>query len=139
MPSESVLVEKKKIVEELTEKLKSKAGVFVDYRGIKVVEDTEMRVKMREANVDYAVVKNTLMRFAVKNVGFEALEPILSGTTSLAVSGDDLIQAGIKPGKAVGEALRLLTEMVIDETLQNDRDALLAYLQDSRLGESPQL
>jgi len=91
MPSESVLIEKKKIVEELTEKLRSQAGVFVDYCGITVNEDTEMRVKMREANVDYSVIKNTLMRFAVKNVGLEALEPILAGTTSLAVSNEDPI------------------------------------------------
>jgi len=91
MPSTSVLSEKKKIVEELTKKLRSQAGVFVDYSGIKVIEDTEMRVKMREANVDYSVIKNTLMRFAIKNVGFEELDPILNGTTSLAVCDDDPI------------------------------------------------
>jgi len=89
MPNANVLREKKEIVEELTRKLKSQAGVFVDYSGINVMEDTEMRVKMREADVDYSVIKNTLMRFAIKNVGFEALESILSGTTSLAVSKSD--------------------------------------------------
>ena len=89
MPNERVLSEKKRAVEKLTEKLKSQAGVLVNYTGITVNEDTEMRVKMREANIDYSVVKNTLMRFAVKNVGFEALESILIGTTSLAVSKDD--------------------------------------------------
>jgi len=91
MPSASILEQKKKIVEELTGKLKSQAGVFVDYSGIKVNEDTEMRVKMRAENVDYTVIKNTLMRFAIKNVGFDDLEPILNGTTSLAVSDDDPI------------------------------------------------
>ena len=91
MPSEKVLSEKKKIVEELTDKLKSQSGVFVNYSGITVNEDTGMRVKMREANVDYSVIKNTLMRFAIKNVGFEELESILVGTTSLAVSNDDPI------------------------------------------------
>jgi len=89
MPNAKILKEKKKIVEELTDKLKWQAGVFVDYSGITVAEDTEMRVKMREANVDYSVIKNTLMRFAIKNVGFEDLDPILNGTTSLAVSNDD--------------------------------------------------
>ena len=89
MPSTQVLNEKKLIVEELTSKLKAQSGVFVNYSGITVNEDTELRVKMRAANVDYSVVKNTLMRFAVKNVGFEDLEPILKGTTSLAVSSDD--------------------------------------------------
>jgi len=89
MPSAKVLKEKQKIVEELTGKLKSQAGVLVNYSGITVNEDTEMRVKMREANVDYTVVKNTLMRFAIKNVGFEELDPILNGTTSLAISNVD--------------------------------------------------
>jgi large subunit ribosomal protein L10 len=91
MPSARVLSEKKKIVEELTDKLKSKAGVFVDYSGIKVNQDTELRVKMREADVDYSVVKNTMMKFAIKNVGFEDLEPIFQQTTSMAVSNDDPI------------------------------------------------
>jgi len=91
MPNAKILSEKKKIVEELTGKLKCQAGVFVNYSGITVTEDTEMRVKMREAGVDYSVIKNTLMRFAIKNVGFEDLETILNGTTSLAVSNDDPI------------------------------------------------
>ena len=91
MPNAIVLEEKKKIVEELTEKLKYQAGVFIDYTGINVNDDTEMRVKLREANIDYTVIKNSMMRFAIKNVGFDELDPILNGTTSLAVSKDDPI------------------------------------------------
>jgi len=91
MPNAKILSEKKKIVEELAGKLKSQTGVFVNYSGITVTEDTEMRVKMREANVDYSVIKNTLMRFAVRNVGLEGLEPLLSGTTSLAISKGDAV------------------------------------------------
>ena len=89
MPSNRVLAEKKKIVEDLTEKLKSKAGVFVDYAGISVNEDTELRVKMRNASVDYTVVKNTMMRFAIKNAGLDELDPIFRGNTSMAVSDSD--------------------------------------------------
>jgi large subunit ribosomal protein L10 len=91
MPNAKILSEKKKIVEELTEKLKSQAGVFVNYSGITVSEDTEMRIKLRAANVDYTVIKNTLMKFAAKNVGYDELESILNGTTSLAVCNDDPI------------------------------------------------
>ncbi|MCL2367203.1 MAG: 50S ribosomal protein L10 [Oscillospiraceae bacterium] len=91
MPSESVLKEKQLIVEQMTEKLKSQSGVFVDYSGISVIDDTALRVKMREANVEYKVVKNNLMRFAIKNVGFDELDSILEGTTSLAVCDDDPI------------------------------------------------
>ena len=91
MPSAKILEEKKQIVNQMTERLKSKSGVFVDYKGITVIEDTEMRVKLREAGVDYSVVRNRLMKFAVKNVGFDALESMLVGTTSLATSDEDPI------------------------------------------------
>ena len=95
MPNERVLSEKKQIVEELTEKLKSPAGVLINYSGITVNEDTQLRVKLRAENIEYTVVKNTLMRFAAKNVGFEALDPILNGTTSLAVSDDQVAPARV--------------------------------------------
>ena len=91
MPNEKVLSEKKVVVEELTERLKSAAGVLVDYSGITVAEDTEMRAKLRAADVNYSVVKNTLMRFAIKNVGLDELDPVLNGTTALAVSSDDQV------------------------------------------------
>ena len=106
MPNAKVLSEKKKIVEELTEKLKSPAGVLVDYSGITVNEDTEMRVKLREAKIDYSVVKNTLMRFAIKNVGFEELDPVLNGTTSLAISYDD----PIAPARVIKEYVDKLSD-----------------------------
>ena len=68
MPNAKVLSEKQAIVEALSEKLKnSSAGVLVDYKGITVAEDTELRAELRKNNVEYAVVKNTLLRFAVKN------------------------------------------------------------------------
>ena len=79
MPSANVLEQKKQIVAELIETLKSaQAGVLVDYRGITVEEDTRLRSKLREAGVEYKVVKNTLTRFAANEVGFGEL--ILSST-----------------------------------------------------------
>jgi len=90
MPNAKVLSEKQAIVAALTEKLQSSAaGVLVDYSGITVAEDTEMRRKLREENVDYSVIKNTLLRFAIKNAGLDELDPLLNGTTSLAVSTED--------------------------------------------------
>lgn len=93
MPNAKVLAEKQAIVAELTEKLKSAAGVLVDFTGLTVAEDTEMRKAMRQAGVEYTVVKNTLTRFAARNVGFDALEPHLNGTTALAVSAEDPVAA----------------------------------------------
>ena len=99
MPNQKVLAEKQAIVEELTEKLRGITGILVDYSGVTVAEDTEMRAKLRNENVDYSVVKNTLMRLAIKNVGLEELDPLLNGTTSLAVSKDD----AVAPAKIIKE------------------------------------
>ena len=99
MPNQKVLSEKQAIVEELSEKLRGVAGVLVDYSGITVAEDTVMRAKLRAENVDYSVVKNTLMRLAIRNVGLEELDPLLNGTTSLAVSRDN----AVAPAKIIKE------------------------------------
>ncbi len=90
MPSAKVLEQKKQVVAELTEKLKNAAsGVIVDYKGINVEQDTNLRRNFREAGVEYSVIKNTLLRFAVKEAGLEGLENVLEGTTALAISNDD--------------------------------------------------
>ena len=72
MPSEKILESKKELVNGLAEKLKNAvAGVLVDYKGIDVATDTKMRKELREAGVDYFVVKNTMLRFATKEVGYD--------------------------------------------------------------------
>ena len=92
MPSANILEQKKQIVAELIETLKSaQAGVLVDYRGITVEEDTRLRSKLREAGVEYKVVKNTLTRFAANEVGYTEFDPILNGPTALALSFDDAV------------------------------------------------
>ena len=92
MPNAQVLTEKQAIVAALTERLQNAtSGVFVDYKGINVADDTKLRAELREAGVEYTVVKNTLTRFAAKNVGFEELDPVLNGTTSLATTTGDPI------------------------------------------------
>ena len=74
MPNAKILSEKQAIVASLTEKFQNAAaGVIVDYRGITVAEDTELRAKMRENGVEYFVVKNTLARFSAKNAGLDAV------------------------------------------------------------------
>ena len=92
MPNAKVLSEKQAIVAELTEKLKNaSSGVLVDYKGITVAEDTALRTELRQNEVQYGVVKNTLVRFALNNVGLEGLDDVLNGTTSLAISHNDPI------------------------------------------------
>ena len=90
MPNAKVLSEKQAIVAALTEKLQgAAAGVIIDYKGINVAEDTALRVECRNNNIDYSVVKNTLLRFAFNNVGLIDLDEQLNGTTSLAISLED--------------------------------------------------
>ena len=81
---------KQPIVQEISENIKdAQSVVVVDYRGLTVAEDTQLRKALREAGVTYKVYKNTMIRFAAKGTAFEALEPNLEGPTALAVSKED--------------------------------------------------
>ena len=92
MPNAKVLSEKQAIVATLTEKVqKAAAGVLVDYKGITVEEDTALRKACRENEIDYAVAKNTLLRFAFNNCGLSDLDGVLNGTTSMALCDSDVI------------------------------------------------
>ena len=94
MPNAKVLAEKQAAVEQLTEKIKqATAGVLVDYKGINVEEDTALRRQCRENEVDYFVVKNTLLRFALNNAGLSDLDDLLHGATALALSADPVTPA----------------------------------------------
>ena len=97
MPNKQVLENKKAIVDALAEKLQgSTAAVFVDYKGITVAQDTELRNKFREAGVEYTVIKNTLTRFAANKAGYNQFDELLNGTTSLATTtGDPIAPARI--------------------------------------------
>lgn len=97
MPNKQVLESKKAIVDALADKLQgSTAAVFVDYKGITVAQDTELRNKFREAGVEYTVVKNTLTRFAANKAGYNQFDELLNGTTSLATTtGDPIAPARI--------------------------------------------
>ena len=92
MPNAKVLSEKQAIVEQLRKRLtEAAAGVLVDYKGITVAQDTQLRSDLRKADIEYSVVKNTLMRRALDEVGLEELDSVLNGTTSLATGKDDPI------------------------------------------------
>ncbi|MCI8764140.1 MAG: 50S ribosomal protein L10 [Lachnospiraceae bacterium] len=81
---------KQPIVAEISELLNGAASaVAVDYRGLTVAQDTELRKQLREAGVTYKVYKNTLIRRAAEGTDFAALDPHLEGPTAIAVSKDD--------------------------------------------------
>ena len=94
MASEKVLEAKKQAVAELVEKLNSSvAGVVVEYKGVSVSDDTKLRADLRAENVEYKVVKNSLLKRAAEQANLKELEPVLEGTTAIAISHDDQVAA----------------------------------------------
>lgn len=94
MPSDKILEKKKQAVAALAEQLKgSCAGVLVDYKGINVADDTALRNELREANVQYNVVKNSLLHRAVQEADLADMQSVLTGSTALATSKDDHVAA----------------------------------------------
>lgn len=81
---------KQPIVEEISASIKdAQSVVLVDYRGLTVEQDTELRKTLREAGVTYKVYKNTMMNFAFKGTDFEGLAPYLEGPSAMALSTED--------------------------------------------------
>ena len=92
MPNAKVLEQKKAQVASLVEKIKnSPAGVLVDYKGINVADDTALRKELRENGVEYSVVKNTMLKFAAQEVGFDGMIEHLNGTTAIAIASEDVV------------------------------------------------
>ena len=81
---------KQPIVDEISETIKgAQSLVVVDYRGLTVAEDTQLRKKLREAGGSYKVYKNTLVNRAIAGTEFESLKDVLEGPNAFAVSADD--------------------------------------------------
>lgn len=81
---------KQPIIQEISESVKdAQSVVVVDYRGLTVEQDTQLRRELREAGVTYKVYKNTMMNFAFKGTDYEALAPVLEGPSAIAISTDD--------------------------------------------------
>ena len=92
MPNAKVLESKKTVVDALSDKIQNAtSAVFVDYKGITVAQDTELRNQFRAAGVEYSVVKNTLTRFAANKAGYTEFDELLNGTTSMASTTEDPI------------------------------------------------
>ena len=128
---------KETVVAEVKEKLERSQGVVLtDYRGLNVTEVTELRNKLREAGVEYKVIKNTLTRLAANQVGIEGLDPYLEGPTGIAFGIEDPvspakilaefakthksleIKAGILEGKVISfDAVQALADLPSREVL----------------------
>ncbi len=92
--NQTALEQKKQVVSDITEKLRSaKSIVLVEYNGLTVEKATELRNKCREVGVEYKVYKNTLMRFAFEELGYKDMTSNLEGPNAVAISFDDEVSA----------------------------------------------
>lgn len=81
---------KQPVIQEISENMKgAQSVVVVDYRGLTVAEDTQLRKTLREAGVTYKVYKNTLVRRAIEGTEFESLKDVLEGPNAFAISATD--------------------------------------------------
>lgn len=108
MPSFENLQIKESVVEEIKEKLaKAQSAVVIDYMGINVAEANAMRKKLREANVDYVVYKNTLFDIAIKDTDFEPLASVLKGPSAFAFGYED----AVAPARVLNGVMKDLKKM----------------------------
>lgn len=146
MPNEKVLVKKQQIVAEVADKLKANVStVLADYRGLNVAEVTELRKQLREAGVEFEVIKNTLTRRAATEAELSELNEFLTGPTAIAFSKEDPVVAakiltqfakkatalevkgGVVEGKVIGfDEMKALAELPSREGLLS---MLLSVLQ----------
>lgn len=102
--------EKVQAVEQITERFSNAEGVILtEYRGLTVGEMAELRAALREADADYKVLKNTLARIAVREVGHEDLVGMLEGPTAIAFANRDPAAVA----KALDEAAKKFPVLVI--------------------------
>jgi large subunit ribosomal protein L10 len=142
----SVREEKVALVNEIAEKLQnSKSTIVTDYRGLTVAEVTELRKNLRDAGIEFKVLKNTMTRRAADQVNLSGINEHLTGPSAIAFSYDDVVapakilndfakthaalelKAGIVEGRVIGtEEVKALAELPSREGLLS---MLLSVLQ----------
>lgn len=102
------LENKKQIVESIKAKItESKSVVLVDYKGLTVAQDTELRNAFRKAGVEYKVLKNTLVRKAFNELGVNDFDSDLNGPTAVAFGSDE-----VTPAKIAMEEIKKLEDKI---------------------------
>ena len=112
---------KKVIVAGIAEKInRAQSMILIDYRGITVADDTALRAKYRKENVEYTVLKNTMIAKAAKELGIEGLDQYLEGPTAVAFGYDDPVAPAriaaeyIKSAKKTSFKCGLVDRKVLD-------------------------
>lgn len=100
---------KKQVVEEIKGKIEAaKSIVLINYSGLTVAEDTEFRTAFRKANVEYKVLKNTLVRKAFNELGITSFDADLNGPTAIAFGTDETASS-----KVVVEGVKKYNKMAV--------------------------
>lgn len=101
---------KKGVVADIKQKFeKAQTAVLVDYRGLNVAEDTELRNQLRKAGVEYAVLKNTMINLAIQDMGLDDMKAHLEGPTAVAFGYED----AIAPAKVLSDFVKKSKKMTI--------------------------
>ena len=101
-------IQKQAIIDEIKDKFeRAESAVVIDYMGITVAQADEMRKKLREANVDYTVYKNTLVKRAIAGTEYEAMSEVLEGPSAFAFSYED----ATAPARVLSEAIKDFKKM----------------------------
>lgn len=118
MSSGAVLEAKKEAVNKISDRLqRSVAAVLTNYRGLNVAEATQLRKKLRDAGVEYKVLKNTLTRFACEKLGLDALKQDLVGPTAIAFSYED----PVAPAKILSEFAKEHKKLILKSGIVEGR------------------
>ena len=87
--------EKQKVVDDIKQKIEGSSGIIIaDYRGLTVSQVTNLRVELRQAGIEYRVLKNTMVQRAANEIGLTGLDTFLEGPTAVAFSTDPVAQIG---------------------------------------------
>lgn len=118
---------KQPVVAEISESIKeAQSVVLVDYRGLTVEQDTQLRKELREAGVVYKVYKNTMMNFAFKDTDYEALAPYLEGPSAIAIGTNDATAPARLISKFAKEAPALEVKAGVVEGILYDAKGMQA-------------
>lgn len=117
--------EKKQFVQELKQRFERVCvAILTDYKGLDVQSMTELRAKFREANVEYQVVKNTMLRLASEGTGVEAIKDSFKGPSAIALSYDD----PVAPAKILTEFAKTNDKLEIKIGVMNGKAMDLAAI-----------
>lgn len=123
--SEEAKKQKQVIIDEIKEKLDgAQSAVLIDYMGTTVAEADAMRRMLREAEVDYTVYKNTLIKRAIAGTEFEKLSDALEGPTALAISKNDATAPARVLKKAIDDTKKMEFKAGIVEGEFYDKDGI---------------